>query len=206
MATIERYLVHVGWAYRMAGLGDLSAAPLVKFEMKAARRELGVRQRQPRAIRFKGDISDLDSPARGVCLAHLHKACRRDAFGLRDAALLRVAYDTGARRSELAAVDVAHIDGLDGDGAGIGWRLREDASGMGFVREAALAARDHAFASSGAPHLIALTVAENSASWGLMRRPGMHRRPDLDFASTDFGTDTIIAYLLDRAEWEGAHG
>lgn len=119
MATIERYLVHVGWAYRMAGLTDPTADPLVKFERKAARNHLGVRQRQARAIRFKGDIADLDSPASGVCLAHLLKACRRDELGLRDAALLRIAYDTAARRSELVAIDAAHIEGPDGEGAGI---------------------------------------------------------------------------------------
>lgn len=118
-ATIERYLVHVGWAYRMAGLADPTADPPVKFERKAARKHLGVRQRQARAIRFKGDIADLESPASGVCLAHLLKACRRDELGLRDAALLRTAYDTGARRSELVAIDVAHIDGPNGEGAGI---------------------------------------------------------------------------------------
>jgi len=119
MATIERYLVHVGWAYRMAGLTDPTSDPLVKFERKAARNHLGVRQRQARAIRFKGDIADLDSPASGVCLAHLLKACRRDELGLRDAALLRIAYDTAARRSELVAIDVAHIEGPDGEGAGL---------------------------------------------------------------------------------------
>ena len=119
MATIERYLVHVGWAYRMAGLVDPTADPLVRLERKAARNHLGVRQRQARAIRFKGDIADLDSPATGVCLAHLLKACRRDELGLRDAALLRIAYDTAARRSELGAIDVAHIEGPDGEGAGI---------------------------------------------------------------------------------------
>lgn len=119
MATIERYLVHVGWAYRMTGLRDPTSDPLVKFERKAARNHLGVRQRQARAIRFKGDIADLDSPAAGVCLAHLLKACRRDALGLRDAALLRIAYDTAARRSELVKIEVAHIEGPDTEGAGI---------------------------------------------------------------------------------------
>jgi integrase len=119
MVTIERYLVHVGWAYRMAGLADPTADPLVKFERKAASKHLGVRQRQARAIRFKGDISDLDSPASGVCLVHLLKACRRDELGYRDAALLRIAYDTGARRSELVAIDVAHIEGPDAEGSGI---------------------------------------------------------------------------------------
>jgi len=119
MATIERYLVHVGWAYRMAGLADPTADPLVKFERKAARNHLGVRQRQARSIRFKGDIADLDSPASGVCLVHLLKACRRDALGLRDAAMLRIAYDTAARRSELVAIDVMHIEGPDSEGAGV---------------------------------------------------------------------------------------
>lgn len=118
MATIERYIVNVGWAYRMAGIADPTAAPLVKLEMKAARKSLGVRQRQARALRFKGDIANLDSPPSGVCLVHLLKACRRDELGLRDAALLRVAYDAGARRSELVAIEVGHIEGPDSDGAG----------------------------------------------------------------------------------------
>jgi RimJ/RimL family protein N-acetyltransferase len=83
----------------------------------------------------------------------------------------------------------------------IGWRLREDAWGQGFAREAALAARDDAFRRLGVPHIIALTVQGNAASWGLMERIGMRRRPDQDFASTDFGSDTIIAYSLDREEW-----
>lgn len=118
MATIERYLVNVGWAYRMASLPDPTAAPVVRLETKAARKKLSMRQRQARAIRFKGDIADLDSPASGVCLTHLLKACRRDALGLRDAALLRIAYDTGARRSELVVIEVSHIEGPDADGAG----------------------------------------------------------------------------------------
>lgn len=117
MATIERYVVNVGWAYRIAGLDDPTAPPLVRLEKKAARKALGVRQRQARAIRFKGDVSDFDSPASGVCLAHLLKACRRDLLGLRDAALLRVAYDSAGRRSELVAIRAEHIE-RDAEGAG----------------------------------------------------------------------------------------
>ena len=118
MATIERYVSYIGRAYRMAGLADPTAGELVKFEKKAARKKRGVRQRQARALRFKGDIADFDSPPSGVCLAHLIKAVRRDVMGLRDEALLRVAYDVGARRSELVAIDVDHIHGPDAGGAG----------------------------------------------------------------------------------------
>lgn len=86
----------------------------------------------------------------------------------------------------------------------IGWRLREDAWGHGYAREAAVAAMRAGFEQFGAPHMIALTVEGNSASWGLMRRLGMRRRADLDFHSTDFEAigGTIIVYAITREEWE----
>lgn len=118
-ATIERYLVNVGRAYRLMDIEDPTRATLVSFERRAMKRALGVKQRQAKAIRYKGDIADLDSPARGICITHLLKACRRDALGKRDAALLRIAYDTGCRRSELVAIECRHIDGPDSDGAGV---------------------------------------------------------------------------------------
>ena len=69
----------------------------------------------------------------------------------------------------------------------IGWRLREDAWGQGYAREAAIASLDLAFGRFGAPHVVAFTVAGNRASWGLMERLGMTRRADLDFVDPRFG-------------------
>ncbi|RYD91149.1 MAG: integrase, partial [Sphingomonadales bacterium] len=89
-ATIARYLVNIGWAYRMAGLDGPVQGPRVRLELKAARRVLGTRQRQPQGLRFKGDIEDFDSPASGLCITHLLKACRADLLGDRDRALLLV--------------------------------------------------------------------------------------------------------------------
>lgn len=117
-ATIARYLVYIGWAYRMAGREDPAASPLVRLELKAARKAVGTRQRQARAIRYKGDVVDLDGLATGTCLDTLLKATRRDLLGDRDRALLRVAYDTGCRRSELVGINVTEIQGPDADGAG----------------------------------------------------------------------------------------
>ncbi len=62
----------------------------------------------------------------------------------------------------------------------VGWRLREDAWGQGYAREAATAALDHAFDALGADRVVAITFKENQASWGLMERLGMTRRPELD--------------------------
>lgn len=86
----------------------------------------------------------------------------------------------------------------------VGWRLREDAWGQGYAREAAQASLDHAFDRFGAPHVVALTVTGNASSWGLMLRLGMERRPELDFASTECDPveGRVIVYRLDRAAWE----
>lgn len=84
----------------------------------------------------------------------------------------------------------------------IGWRFRADSWGKGYAREAALATRDVAFVQFNAPQIIALTVPENAASWGLMLRIGMKRDEALDFASSEFGSDTIIAYSLSHDDWK----
>lgn len=90
----------------------------MRLELKAAHKLIGTRQRQARAIRFKGDVADLDGPPSGICLATLLKACRKDMLGARDQAFLQVAYDTGCRRSELVAIRVDDVDGPDAEGAG----------------------------------------------------------------------------------------
>ncbi|MFZ1742147.1 MAG: GNAT family N-acetyltransferase [Pontixanthobacter sp.] len=85
----------------------------------------------------------------------------------------------------------------------VGWRLREDAWGQGYAKEAAAASLDLAFSRFGADEVVALTVAGNAPSWGLMERFGMRRREDLDFANSDFDpeTGTIIVYSISPQEW-----
>ncbi len=83
----------------------------------------------------------------------------------------------------------------------IGWRLREDAWGQGFAKEAAIASLDHAFRLLGAEQVVALTVEGNAASWGLMERLGMTRRPDLDYQGPKWAEGKVIVYLIRREEW-----
>jgi len=88
----------------------------------------------------------------------------------------------------------------------IGWRLRESAWGQGIAKEAAIASLDLAFGRFGAPHVVALTVAGNEGSWGLMERLGMTRRPDLDFNDPRFGPELnpTIVYRIDARDWPAA--
>jgi RimJ/RimL family protein N-acetyltransferase len=90
----------------------------------------------------------------------------------------------------------------------VGWRLREDAWGQGYAKEAAIASLDLAFDHFGADEVIAVTVPSNEASWGLMLRLGMIHRKDLDFPSKDFDPEggVNIVYAITRAEWSARNG
>jgi len=84
-----------------------------------------------------------------------------------------------------------------------GWRLREDAWGHGYAKEAATATLDIGFGRYGADQIIALTVQGNSASWGLMRKLGMNRREDLDYRDDNWPAELnpTIVYSITAQEW-----
>ncbi|HEU4650454.1 MAG TPA: GNAT family N-acetyltransferase [Croceibacterium sp.] len=87
-----------------------------------------------------------------------------------------------------------------------GWRMREEAWGHGYAKEAATASLEAGFARFGAEEIFALTVAGNTASWGLMTRLGMRRREELDYPDDRYAgelCDTIV-YSISRDAWGGA--
>ncbi len=84
----------------------------------------------------------------------------------------------------------------------IGWRLREDAWGQGYAKEAAIASLAWGWSNLDVTRIVAITVQANSASWGLMERLGMTRRPDMDFGHPLFPEDhplhRHITYVIER--------
>ena len=84
----------------------------------------------------------------------------------------------------------------------IGWRLREDAWGKGYAREAAEASLAWAWANLDTDRVIAITIPANRRSWGLMERLGMARRAELDFGHPLFAPGhplhQHIAYAIQR--------
>ncbi|MYM00207.1 integrase [Novosphingobium sp. FGD1] len=109
-ASLARYKASIARLHQLLGLIDPTTAPLVKLTLAAIRKEKGVAQRQAAPLRFKGAVSDIErDPARGLNLRALLESCAEDLVGLRDRALLSLAYDTGLRASELVAVKVGHI-------------------------------------------------------------------------------------------------
>ena len=119
------------------------------------------------------------------------------------------------RQADGALLGFCGLKRVNSPGAGaltgdfeIGWRLREDVWGQGIAKEAAIASLDLAFGRFGAPHVVALTVAGNAASLGLMQRLGMRHRPDRDYVdprSADPGElNPVIVYRIDAADWPAA--
>ncbi|XUU61370.1 GNAT family N-acetyltransferase [Erythrobacter sp. HA6-11] len=115
------------------------------------------------------------------------------------------------RKSDREILGFCGIKRCDMDGSPIGefelgWRLREDAWGKGYAREAALATRNVGFTHYDAPRLIALTVRRNEPSWRLMRRIGMVHERELDFIDPTYEHDggTIIVHTITRQQWEAS--
>lgn len=90
--------------------------------------------------------------------------------------------------------------------AEIGWRLRTSAWGKGIAKEAAIASLDLAFGRFGYDEVVALTVAGNAPSQGLMARLGMTRRADLDFDDPQFVAELgrTMVWSLAAADWPAA--
>ena len=109
-ASLSRYKASIAKIHQLLDLKDPTQAELVKLRLRAIRREKGTAQAQARPLRFKGPVKDVerDKP-RGINVRALLEACTDDLPGLRDRALLSVAYDSGLRASELVATAVEHI-------------------------------------------------------------------------------------------------
>jgi RimJ/RimL family protein N-acetyltransferase len=116
------------------------------------------------------------------------------------------------RKSDGALLGFCGLKRVNSEGAPnpgdfeVGWRLREDAWEQGYAKEAAVASLDLAFGRLGASHVVALTVHQNAASQGLMKRLRMTRRKDMDFQSTDMPAELnpIIVYRIEAEEWRAA--
>ncbi|MET0365379.1 MAG: GNAT family N-acetyltransferase [Sphingobium sp.] len=113
------------------------------------------------------------------------------------------------RQDDAAFLGYCGLKRVDAEGTSltgafeIGWSLAEEHWGHGYATEAAQAALDRAFTVHDAPFVVAFTVAENIASWRVMKRIGMERRGELDFHDPAFSDalNPTIVYRIDKEQW-----
>ena len=149
----------------------------------------------PAVMRHLGGVQP-----RGV-IAAKHEASRASFAAEGYGFMLAEEAATGAIVAHCGLRRVAHPLAPNPEDFEIGWLMREDRWRMGYAYEAMRAVVDWGFAVHAAPQIVALTVAENAASWRLMEKLGMRRRADLDFADPEAG-EVNIQYAITRAEWE----
>jgi site-specific recombinase XerD len=118
-ATIRRYVATIARAHIAAGLSSPSASEAVRLALKEMGRVTTSRQRQALALGWKEIKEFIESAGEGL---------RAD----RERALLCVAYDTMARRSELVAFNLEDVEFLpNGSGTILIRRSKTDQAGDG---------------------------------------------------------------------------
>ena len=151
---------------------------------------------RPEVMRHLGPLQDREAVDVGIDQMIAHHAAHGFTFWAverrDDGAFLGFC---GLKRVDLTASPIASE-------VEIGWRLRRDAWGAGFAREAAVASLEWGFDKGGLARIVAMTTIGNVRSWGLMERLGMTRRRALDFDHPGLAAaDPLrphIVYTIDR--------
>lgn len=135
-ATLARRIASIARVHRVLGFGDAEPLPtqagMVRDTLKGLRRARRQRQRQAAPLRLGDSMREGQAAPDGVTLRALLDSCGADLVGLRDAALLSLAYDGGLRVSELVVLAVGDLR-MVGDGSGRGEivRSKTDQDGEG---------------------------------------------------------------------------
>ncbi len=120
-ATLARRVASIARVHRILGFGETEPLPtqagMVRDTLKGIGRAKRQRQRQAAPLRFGAAMQEGQAPPDGVTVKALLASCGSDVVGLRDAALISLAYDAGLRVSELVGSEVADLRQI-GDGSG----------------------------------------------------------------------------------------
>lgn len=120
-ATVRRYLSNIARSHQAAGLFNPCSSEAVQMELKGLTHEVSARQRQVPGLGIAEIQAFLNSPGQNLPT-------------IRGRAMLCVAYDAMARRSELTAIDVQDLKFLeDRMGRLLIRRSKTDQAGAGRV-------------------------------------------------------------------------
>jgi integrase len=121
ISTIKRRLCAIAFAHRMRDLPTPTEANVVQLAIRRASRKRASRPQQ------KLGLTDR-------IRAEIVAACPKTLDGVRDAAIISAGYDTLCRSSELAAIELQHLNlHPDGSGSLLIPRAKSDVDGEGRI-------------------------------------------------------------------------
>jgi hypothetical protein len=129
-APVGRRLASLAVVHGLLGVVSSTRGSIARDALRGFRRRVDVTQRQAGPLRFGEGLGS--APAEGFTLSALLLACPGTLPGLRDGALLSLAYDTGLWVSELVRVACDHI-AIERDGSAVltVTRSKTDQEGQG---------------------------------------------------------------------------
>lgn len=120
-ATLARRIASIARIHRILGFGEKEPLPtqagMVRDTLKGIRRNRRHKQSQAAPLRLGEAMGEGQAAPEGLTVRALLASCGSDLVGLRDAALVSLAYDAGLRVSELVAIAVEDLrQVVDGSG------------------------------------------------------------------------------------------
>lgn len=131
-ASLSRLVASMSRLHSLAGFPSC-LDDMVRMKLKEIRRSDNRQMRQARGLRLKGEVRDMGTEAaQPLSVSSLLASIPGDQKGLRDRALISIAYDAGLRRSEVVRIRVEHIERLPtGEGSLFIPRSKTDQGGEG---------------------------------------------------------------------------
>ncbi|GAA4011022.1 GNAT family N-acetyltransferase [Sphingomonas humi] len=155
----------------------------------------------PEVMRWLGGVF---SPAQMAAARERLDGYQRD-FGFTFWAVERRSDDALLGFCGLKRANAPGAEALHGE-VEVGWRLREEAWGQGYAKEAAIASLDLAFGRFAAPRVVAFTASGNLPSQGLMLRLGMQHWATHDYIDQRFAADVPpnpqVTFGITAEEWK----
>lgn len=139
-ASVKRMVSNVGvLTGKIAGNTNQTTSILVTAELKRQRREKGGGHKQAHPIRQKGDVLNIDDPAKSFSIENMIRVLEPDKslWAARAKLLLSLGGDTGRRGGEyrLARMqDLMMMKEADGGGVFVVPRSKTDQDGVGMVK------------------------------------------------------------------------
>lgn len=205
-ASVKRMISNVGvLTSKIAGNANHTRSMLVTSEMKRQRRKKGSAHKQAAPIRQKGELINLDDPARAFSIERMLLVLEQDdsLWAARSKLLLSLGGDTGRRGGEYRSAKMSDLRPMENTGGGGVFfvpQSKTDQSGLGMMKFASARTMRYFTEYRTALKLAGGDIRPNAPLFAPIDRWGVSRcsRGEAGSALTTKGLIEIIRQIVRR--------